>query len=194
MKIYYFPMACSLADHIALQEAGVEFESERVDLGTKLTASGRNFREINAKGYVPALELDNGEVLTENIAILDWIASQFPKLGLPGEMGRTRLIEALTYISTELHRSFKPMWSSGSEQEMAEARAAILMRLEFLSEKFRGDYMFGENPSVADFYLFVMLLWAERYMLDVPKQLAIFRERMKSRAAVRVVMALEGLI
>nr|WP_280950083.1 glutathione binding-like protein [Rhizobium leguminosarum] len=175
-------------------KAGVEFESERVDLGTKLTASGRNFREINAKGYVPALELDNGEVLTENIAILDWIASQFPKLGLPGEMGRTRLIEALTYISTELHRSFKPMWSSGSEQEMAEARAAILMRLEFLSEKFKGDYMFGENPSVADFYLFVMLLWAERYMLDVPKQLAIFRERMKSRAAVRVVMALEGLI
>ncbi len=77
---------------------------------------------------------------------------------------------------------------------MAEARAAILMRLEFLSEKFKGDYMFGENPSVADFYLFVMLLWAERYMLDVPKQLAIFRERMKSRAAVRVVMALEGLI
>jgi len=193
MKLYYCPFACSLADHIALEEAGIDFERERVDLKTKITATGRNYNELTSKGYVPALQLDNGEILTENVAILDWIASRYPKLGVRGELGRTRLLEALAYISTELHRSLRPLWHSGSDQEMADARAAIEARLEFLSTSFLGDYLFGENLSVADCYLFVMLLWAERFDLDVPKPLVAFRERMRSRPAVKVALAVEGL-
>ncbi|MBB3659424.1 glutathione S-transferase [Rhizobium sp. BK650] len=193
MKLYYCPFACSLADHIALEEAGIDFERERVDLKLKVTASGQNYIKLTSKGYVPALQLDNGEIITENVAILDWIASHYPKLGIRGELGRTRLLEALAYISTELHRSLRPLWHSGSDQEMAEARAAIETRLEFLSNSLAGDYLFGEHPTVADCYLFVMLLWAERFGLEVPKPLVGLRERMRTRPAVKVALAIEGL-
>ncbi|QRM45790.1 glutathione binding-like protein [Rhizobium sp. BG4] len=193
MKLFYCPLACSLADHIALEEAGVDYERERVDLSTKITATGRNYNELTSKGYVPALQLDNGEILTENVAILDWIASRHPKLGVRGELGRTRLLEALAYISTELHRSLRPLWHSSSNQEMAEARAAIQTRLQFLSDSLAGDYLFGENLTAADCYLFVMLLWAERFDLETPKPLVALRERMRARPAVRVAMAVEGL-
>lgn len=193
MKLFYCPFACSLADHIALEEAGIDFEREPVDLKTKITATGRNYNELTSKGYVPALQLDDGEILTENVAILDWIASRYPKLGVRGELGRTRLLEALAYISTELHRSLRPLWHSGTDQEMADARVSIEARLEFLSKSFLGDYLFGETLSVADCYLFVMLLWAERFDLDVPEPLVAFRERMRARPAVRVALAVEGL-
>ena len=125
MKLYYTPLACSLADHIALNEAGAAFERESVDLVTKKTASGADFRAVTPKGYVPALVLDDGEVITENIAILDWLAGEFPVLGQPGRLGRTRVLEALTFISTEIHRAFKPMWHAGSETQKARARATI---------------------------------------------------------------------
>lgn len=125
MKLYYTPLACSLADHIALNEAGAAFERESVDLVTKKTASGGDFRAVTPKGYVPALVLDDGEVITENIAILDWLAGEFPVLGQPGRLGRTRVLEALTFISTEIHRAFKPMWHAGSETQKARARATI---------------------------------------------------------------------
>jgi glutathione S-transferase len=192
MKLYYSPMACSLADHIALQEAGIEFECERVNLSTKLTATGRNFKDVTVKGYVPALELDNGEILTENIAILDWIASRFPKLGVPGDLGRTRLVEALTYISTELHCRFRGM-HGGSDREKAEARVGIQTGFEFMAASFKGDYLFGDAPTVADFYLFVMLLWSGRIADGVPQRLATFRERVRNRDAVKVAMATEGI-
>ncbi|MER8603704.1 glutathione S-transferase N-terminal domain-containing protein [Mesorhizobium sp. M1233] len=99
MKLYYSPLACSLADHIALEEAGVSFERESVNLKTKRTGSGDDFTTVTRKGYVPALVLDSGETLTENIAVLDWIASQYPPLGVAGPLGRTRLLEALAYVS-----------------------------------------------------------------------------------------------
>lgn len=193
MKLFYCPLACSLADHIALEEAGVDFERERVDLNSKITATGRNYNELTSKGYVPALQLDSGEILTENVAILDWIASRYPKLGVRGELGRTRLLEALAYISTELHRSLRPLWHSGSDHEMADARAAIETRLEFLSRSLAGDYLFGESLTVADCYLFVMLLWAERFGLEAPKPLVALRERMRARPSVKVALAVEGL-
>jgi glutathione S-transferase len=193
MKLYYCPFACSLADQIALEEAGIEFERERVDLKTKVTATGRNYNELTSKGYVPALQLDNGEILTENVAILDWIASHYPKLGVRGELGRTRLLEALAYISTELHRSLRQLWHPGSDQEMTEARNSIEARFEFLSNSLAGDYLFGENLTVADCYLFVMLLWAERFGIEVPKPLVALRERMRARPAVKVALAVEGL-
>lgn len=194
MKLFYSPMACSLADHIALEEAGAPYESERVDLHTKRTASGQDFTEINPKGYVPVLVLGNGEILTENVAVLDWIASQNPKLAVGGPLGRTRVLEALTYISTEIHRGFKPMWHPSSEAEMAKARETIAGLLQLLGDSLAGDYIFGDKPSVADFYLFVMLLWAVRFEVPVPATLAALRERMAARPAVRAAMRDEGLV
>lgn len=193
MKLFYSPMACSLADHIALEEAGVEFERERVDLATKRTAAGQPLTDITMKGYVPVLQLDDGEILTENVAILDWIAARFPELGVRGELGRTRLIEALTYISTELHHGFKDLMHLRDDHEIADAKVAIRKRLDFMSESFKGDHLFGDHPSVADFYLFVMLLWAERFVVDVPRRLAVFREQIRSRYAVQAALSAEGL-
>ncbi|ATU90553.1 glutathione S-transferase C-terminal domain-containing protein [Phyllobacterium zundukense] len=193
MKLYYSPLACSLSDHVALEEVGLSFERESVNLKTKRTASGRDFNEVTSKGYVPALVLDNGETLTENIAILDWISTQYPSLGIPGPLGRTRVLEALTYLSTELHRSFKPMWHAGSDADKARAKATINGHFKFISSHLKGNYLFGGAPTVADFYLFVMLLWAERFDLDVPPPLAALRASMKSRPAVQRAMRAEGL-
>lgn len=194
MKLYYTPLACSLADHIALLEAGVSFESERIDLKTKRIASGGDLADISPKGYVPILVLDDGTVITENIAILDWIAGAYPSLSVPGPLGRTRTLEALAFISTELHRQFKPMWHAGSEGEKAEARRTISALFGMISDTQDGDYLFGDRPSVADFYLFVMLLWARRFGVDIPDRLADLRARLGARPAAQIAMQREGLI
>jgi Glutathione S-transferase, N-terminal domain len=123
MKLYYAPGACSLADHIALLDVGQRLEIGAVDMRTKRTESGADFHDINPKGYVPALVLDSGETITENIAVLDWIAEQYPVLRPKGELSRTRLLEMLTFISTEIHRACKPLWHSGGEPEKQKARA-----------------------------------------------------------------------
>lgn len=193
MKLYYSPLACSLADHIALLEAGVPFEREAVDLKTKRTVSGADFAEITRKGYVPVLVLDTGEILTENIAVLDWIASQYPALRVDGPLGRTRTLEALTYISTEIHRAFKPMWHQGKEEEKARASRSITALLELFAADLKTDYLFGDAPGVADFYLFVMLLWARRFRVPIPKPLEALRVRIATRPAVRAAMEHEGL-
>lgn len=194
MKLYYSPLACSLADHIALREAGFAFDLERVDLKTHLTEAGRDFHEVSGKGYVPALVLADGEVLTENVAVLDWIASAAPALSVEGPLGRTRVLEALTYITTEIHRAFKPMWHGGSAEEKAKAAATVSALFDPLAASMRGDYLFGDMPSVADFYLFVMLLWAERFGVATPEPLAALRNRMRARPAVRASMVYEGLL
>jgi len=191
MKLYYTPLACSLADHIALLEAGVPFDRESVDLRTKRTKSGADFNGVTPKGYVPALVLDDGEVLTENIAILDWIAGQHPQLGVTGPLGRTRLLEALAFISTEIHRSFKPLWHDGNE---IRARLVISSLLHDQADSMTGDYLFGATPSVADFYLFVMLLWAERFEVGIPAPLVAMRDLMATRPAVEAALRREGLI
>lgn len=194
MKLYYSPWACSLASHIALEEVGANYESERVDLRTKLTASGREFGQISAKAYVPVLILENGEMLTENVAILDWLAAQFPQLAVMGPMGRTRVLEALTYISTEVHRAFKPMWHGGDEAETARARQTVTRLLRYLADTKAGDYLFGDRPAVADFYLFVMLLWATRFEVSIPPALDAWKARMAARPAVQRAMREEGLL
>ena len=116
MKLYLSPGACSLADHIALHEAGVDFDRVKVDLKAKRTEDGRDYNEINPKGSVPAIELDDGQVLTENIAILHWVAELAPELGLPGPMGHFRLLETLAFISTEIHKSFKPFFKPNATE------------------------------------------------------------------------------
>ena len=194
MKLYFSPGACSLADHIALHEAGISFEHESVDLRAKRTAGGEDFTAINPKGYVPTLTLDSGETLTENVAILDWIARQNEALGVPGPMGQTHLLQALAFISTEIHKSFGPFFSGGSADEKAKAGEKILKRLGYLADTMKGDFLFGSKVSVADTYLFVMLLWAKKNALDLPPKLAAFRDRMMERPAVKQAMTHEGLI
>jgi glutathione S-transferase len=194
MKLYYSPGACSLSNHIALHEAGLSFEHEKVDLKTKRTEGGADYTAINPKGYVPALTLDSGETLSENIAILDWIAHQDGALKPGGAMGHTHLLEALAFISTEIHKGFKPFFAGASDEDKAKAGETILKRMSYLAATMQGDYLFGSDISAADCYLFVMLLWAKKNGLDVPPKLASLSDRMMERPAVQKAMKHEGLI
>ncbi len=193
MKLYYAPGACSLADHIALHEAGLSFDHEKVDLKAKRTEAGVDFLTINPKGYVPALTLDSGETLSENIAILDWIARQDSKLAPSGPMGRTHLLEALAFISTEIHKSFKPFFAGGGDSDKAKAGEIIGKRMGYLADNMKGAYLFGSTVSVADFYLFVMLLWAKKFNVEPPAPLVAFQERMMTLPSVHKAMKHEGL-
>jgi glutathione S-transferase len=195
MILYYAPGACGLADHIALHEADIPFERVKVDLRLHATPDGGDFRNINPKGYVPALALDDGYVLTENVAILSWIADQRPHLGLGGALGPYRLLETLAFISTEIHKSFKPFFAPGSSHaEKEKASDAIGRRLDLVAGQMEGPWLFGPELSVADPYLFVMLMWARNNELAIPEPLDGFYESMKSRPAVELALAHEGLI
>jgi glutathione S-transferase len=191
LKLYFSPGACSLADHIALLEVGAKFEAVAVDIKTKRTADGEDFRTINPKGYVPALVLDDCETLTENIAVLDWISDQYPQLRRNGALSRTRQLEMLAFVSTELHRAFKPMWHGGSDAEKAKAREELTRLFDFTAKQMIGDYLFGDELSVADCYLFVMLRWADNFGIAVPDTLLKLQWRMEQRPAVRMAMARE---
>ena len=194
MKLYYSPGACSLATHIALHEAGADFASERVDLRTKTTASGGDFTAISTKGYVPELILADGAPLSENVAVLDYLAGQFPQFGLGGgSLGRTRLLEALAFISTEIHKSYKPFWRGASDADNAVAADYIVKRMSYFADDLKTDYLFGDTPSVADFYLFVMLMWAEKFGIAAPAPLRSLYERIKARPAVQRTLVAEGL-
>jgi glutathione S-transferase len=166
-------------------EAGFSFEHEKVDLKAKRTDSGIDYTTVNPKGYVPALTLDSGETVTENIAILDWIAHQDTALKPSGTMGHTHLLVALAFISTEIHKSFKPFFAGGRAEEK---------RFGYLADTIEGDYLFGDKVSVADCYLFVMLLWADKNQIEVPAKLSDFAERMEARPAVRKAMEHEKLV
>jgi glutathione S-transferase len=194
MKLYYAPGACSLADHIALHEAGLDFEHERVDIKTKRTEHGRDYRQINPKGYVPALTLDSGEHLSENVAILDWISQQSATLKPQGPLGHTRQLEALAYISGEVHKAFGPLFKGGTDEEKEAARAQVAGKLAFVAGTMKGDYLMGEQPGVADFFIFVMLLWAAKQGIDTPDRLVGLRDRLMTRDSVRTAMTHEGLI
>jgi glutathione S-transferase len=195
MILYYSPGACSLADHIALREADMKFDLVKVDLKTHKLEDGNPFTEINPKGYVPALQLDDGEVLTENVAILSFIADRYPALMAPGQFGRYRLLEMLAYISTEIHKAFHPLFSQDAgDAEKKKAAEAIAHKLAFVATKFEGPYLFGANATVADAYLFVMLMWAVKNKIAIPDKLTTFSERMKSRPTVQVALRHEGLI
>ena len=193
MKLYYSPGACSLADHIALLEVDAKFEAEAVDIHTKTTASGEKFLAINPKGFVPALQLDDCEVLTENVAVLDWISEQHPKLRRNGVLSRTRQLEMLAFISSEIHHAYKPLWHGGSEEEQQRARDKVASLLEFAAKQLRGDYLFGDELSAADCYLFVMVRWAEQLGIAIPDALLRLQWRMEQRPSVQAAIAQERL-
>ena len=194
MKLFYAPGACSLADRIALHEGGFTADFERVDLTSKLTEHGSDFMAVNPKGYVPVLVLDNGETVTENIAVLSWIASQAPALAPTGALAQTRLIEALAFISTEVHKSFKPLFTHGaSSADRASAADAIHNRLQLIADTLIGPYLFGTRFTVADAYLFVNLRWAKKFGVLVPPVLVEYFHRVGARDAVRNALIEEGL-
>jgi glutathione S-transferase len=194
MKLYYSPGACSLADHIALHEAGVPFDLVKVDLKSHKLEDGRDYTEINPKGSVPALQFDDGEVLTENVAVLAYIADHNPAPVPSGPLGRYRLLEMLAFIATELHKAFHPLFAPNStDAEKKQASATIEKKLKLVANKLRGPYLFGAQPTVADDYLFVMLTWAAKLKVAIPDALEKFAERMRERPAVKLALSHEGL-
>jgi glutathione S-transferase len=193
MKLYYSPGACSLADHIALHEAGMNFDRVKVDLKNKLTEDGRKFDEINPKSYVPVLELDDGSRLTENIAILSWVARQAPSLAPSGDEHGMRLLEMLAFISTEIHKQFARLFRPSSDAEASAAKEKIGARFALIASMMKGDYLFGDTMSVADAYLFTVLTWAKKMSVDLPAKLEAFYDRMRERPAVKLAFEHEGL-
>ena len=193
MKLYYSPGACSLACRISLHEAGLQADFERVDLRAKTTEHGADYLAINPKGYVPMLVLDDGATVTEIDAVLDFLAGIEPRLGVDGPLGRTRLLEMLSYLSSELHVAFKPFWHPAGEAQATAAAQAVATRLAFLDRARRGTHLFGERFSAADAYLFVMLRWAMAFGLPVPPGLAALFETVAERDTVRRALAEEGL-
>jgi glutathione S-transferase len=194
MKLYYSPGACSLADHIALVAAGIDHAIEKVDLKVKTTASGKDYRSINPKGYVPALELDDGQVLTENIAVLLYIAHSSGKL-LPRDFAKWRVVEMAAFISTEIHKNFKPLFDPSAEDEAKrKAKEIIGQRMSFIDGQLGGrDYIVGDELSIADCYLFVMLLWCRRHDITLPAGLLDYCHRISLLPAVIKAMTKEGL-
>ncbi len=193
MKLYYAPGACSLASRISLHEAGLASDFERVDLKTKITKHGGDFIAINPKGYVPLLVLDDGTAITENVAILAFIADREPKLGPAGPLGRTRLIEMLSYLSSELHVAFKPLWHDAGTDK-PKARDAVAARLDILEGQMIEPYLFGFDFTVADAYLFVMLRWARAFGVQLSPRLLGYFDRVRERGAVRQALVEEGLV
>lgn len=198
MKLYYAPGACSLSPHIALREAGLDFDLIKTDLRARKTEAGDDYLAINPKGYVPALKLDNGQVLTEGFAIVQYIADQKPESGLApkaGSMERYRLQEWLGFISTELHKQFSPLFNPAATAEWkATITANIVKRLDWVATQLEGrQYLLGENFSVADGYLYVILNWADRMKIALPPAVAAFHQRVGARPKVIEALKAEGL-
>lgn len=200
MKLYYSPGACSLSPHIALREAGLNFELVQVDLASKKTASGQNYLEINPAGYVPCLQLDDGRTLTEGPAILQYVADQVPgKLLAPanGSFERYHLQQWLNFISTELHKNFSPLFNPAASEDWRNAvRQAIAARLGVVATRFEdAPYLLGDSLSVADIYLFVVLSWGAYVNLDLSPWPALqaFMGRVGGREAVQAALRAEGL-
>lgn len=201
MKLYFSPGACSLAPHIVLMEAGYTFDVEKVDIPNKKTASGADYWQINPKGYVPALQLDNGEVLTEVSTILQYLADQKPASALApaaGTMARYRLMEALNFIATEVHKSVGALFNPAMTPEMKEVQKAyITRRFNALDKMLAGKtYFTGDVFSVADAYFFNVLRWCGFHKIDLapwPNVMSLFN-RIGERPQVQAAMRAEGLI
>ncbi|MGO4735223.1 glutathione transferase GstA [Bosea sp. 2KB_26] len=202
MKLYYAPGACSLSPHIALREAGLPFTLEKVDTKTRTTETGTDFTTVNPRGYVPALQLDSGEVLTEGAAIVQYIADLKPETELApkaGTLARARLQEELNFIASELHKAFGPLFSTTiGDDARREAKEKVARRFGDVEQKLSDGrpYLLGETFSVADAYLFVVTNWANHtgVALDAWPKLQAFMQRLTGRNTVRQAMQAEGLI
>lgn len=198
MKLYFSPGACSLSPHIVLNELGLPHDLVQVDLRGKRTADGRDFRAINPKGYVPVLELDDGTVLTEGPAIVQYLADRKPEAGLApanGTLSRYRLQEWLNFISTELHKQFSPLFNPATPTEVAAMQKARLAdRFALIAQTLdRQDYLLPEGFSVADAYLYTVMTWAPAVAVDLSPwpALARYKARVEARPGVAATLAAE---
>lgn len=201
MKLFLKPGSCSLASHIVLEEIDRPYDTETVDLAKKLTASGADFWAINPKGYVPALLLDDGDLLTEGPAILQYLADLAPELQLApanGSKTRYQLQSWLTFIGTEVHKNFSPFFNPAATPEMKDlARANLQRRLGYVNDQLAGrDFLMGDTFSVADAYLFTVVGWAKFVHLDLSAwpHLIAFQGRVAARPATQRALKAEGLI
>ncbi len=201
MKLYFSPGACSLSPHIVLREAGLNFSLEQVDTKTKQTKAGADFWKINPKGYVPTLELDNGDRLTEGPAIVQYLADQKPDSGLApknGTMERARLQEWLNFITSELHKGFSPLFRPTTPEEYKPiAREALFKRIEYIDKQLAGkQYLMGSQFTVADAYAFTVLNWTNFQKMDLAPypNVVAYMERVKARPKVQEALKAEGLI
>jgi glutathione S-transferase len=200
MKLYYMTGACSLASYISLNEAGLKFEAVQVDHKTHKTRSGEDFNTINTKGYVPALRLDNGELLTENVVVLQYIADLNPgaKLAPPaGTLERYRLMEWLAYINSEVHKNFGPLFNAAASEGVKQyARDNLSKRVDWLETALGSrTFLMGEQFTVADAYLFVVLGWSGHLGIDLGRWPGLKRhhERIGARPQVIAALKAEGL-
>lgn len=200
MKLYYLTGACSLASFICLTEAGVPFERVAVDRKTRSTADGEDFNQINPKGYVPALRLDSGALLTENVAVLSYIADLNPaaRLAPPtGTFERYRLLEWLGYVNGEVHKNFSVLFNASSpEVTRTAAQSSLARRLGFIETALgEAPFLMGDDFSVADAYLYVTLSWRARVGVDITPlaRLTALYERVRARPSVQAARVAEGL-
>jgi len=201
MKLYYAPGACSLSTHIALREAGYDVDLVKVDLASKKTETGDDFYAIAAKGQVPALKLDTGEVLTEGSAIVQYVADQKPEKKLApaaGSMARYRLVEWLNYVASEMHKAvgalFNKKYSDDTKQIMKDA---LKPKFDYLSAQLKDrSFLMGDVFTVADGYLFTILSWTSHVGVDLSKWpvLTDYVARIGARPAVQATLKAEGLI
>jgi glutathione S-transferase len=202
MKLYYLPASCSLATHIVLRELGMKFELERYDPTKGTTETGTTYSGINAKARVPALEFDNGDVLTEGSALVQYLVSQTPgnELALPAEpLARARVQEGLSFVASEFHKSFSPFFSTDADDaEKEKARALVTKHLAYLENAFSDgrEYYIDNKISVADIYLFVVLRWVDASGLELNawENVFAFRKRLNARPHVLAALEAEGLL
>jgi glutathione S-transferase len=200
MKLFIKPGACSLSPHIVLEELGLSYVTEKVDTKTKKTESGADYLAINPNGYVPALQLDNGTVLTEGPAIVQYLADQKPEKRLApanGTLERYQLQSWLTFVGMELHRSFTPLFNPAASQEWKDAaRANLGRRLAWVNEQLAGkEYLVGKDFTVADAYLFTVASWSKFVKFDISglPNLTAYLARVAARPAVLAALKAEGL-
>ncbi len=198
MKLYFAPGACSLSPHIVLHELGLPVQTVKVDLGAKTLDGGGDFRAINPKGYVPVLELDDGSVLTEGPAIVQYLADRKPEAGLApanGSIERYRLQEWLNFISTELHKQFSPLFNPQFPDSVKDLQKQRLQsRFDYLADTLsRQDYLMGAHFTVADAYLFTVLSWTGYVGMDLAAWPALqaYVQRVSQRPAVAATLQAE---
>ena len=200
MKLYYAPGACSLSPHIVAREAGIPVELKKVDLKGKIVDGGGDFRKVNPKGYVPVLELDNGQVLTEGPVIVQYLADQKPDSGLAtksGSLERYQLQEWLGFLNSEIHKGFSPLFKPNTPEEYKKiAKENLATRFEWLNQELGGKQYLTGKFSVADAYLFTVLNWTKPTQIDLAKwpNLAAYHARIGARPKVKEAMVAEGLV
>jgi glutathione S-transferase len=201
MQLYFSPGACSLASHIAAREAGVPIELKRADTKTKKLEDGSDYFAINSKGAVPALRLDNGQVLTEGPVILQYIADQKPESNLApkaGTLERYRVQEWLNYLTSEVHKTFSPLWNPANDPAVKEyALTNLKKKFDWINAQLAGKkYLTGESFTVADAYLFTLMNWTNGLAIDLTPWPALkeFQARVAARPKVQEAMAAEGIL